>query len=83
MPPHSLKGRLKTLSIPCGSIRGERVHTEGLEYSKYKFAPMYASTFIHWIHEWFHLLPELQRAHIDSGCSQLETVARAIYNQGD
>jgi hypothetical protein len=36
----------------------------------------------HWIHEWSYLLSEPQRAHMDSGCSQLETVARAIYNQG-
>jgi hypothetical protein len=36
----------------------------------------------HWIHEWSYLLPEAQRAHMDSGCSRLETVARDIYNQG-
>jgi hypothetical protein len=36
----------------------------------------------HWIHEWSFLLPEAQRAHMDFGCSRLETVALAIYNQG-
>jgi hypothetical protein len=36
----------------------------------------------HWIHEWSYLLPEPQRAHMDSGCTRLETVAQDIYNQG-
>jgi hypothetical protein len=36
----------------------------------------------HWIHEWSYLLPESQRAHMDSGCTRLETVAQDIYNQG-
>jgi hypothetical protein len=33
----------------------------------------------HWIHEWSYLLPEAQQAHMDSGCSRLEMVARDIY----
>uniref|UniRef100_A0ACD5VS43 Uncharacterized protein n=1 Tax=Avena sativa TaxID=4498 RepID=A0ACD5VS43_AVESA len=36
----------------------------------------------HWIHERSFLLPEVQRAPIDSGCTRLETVARDIYNLG-
>jgi hypothetical protein len=36
----------------------------------------------HWMHEWSYLLLVAQRAHIDSGCSRLETVTRDIYNQG-
>jgi hypothetical protein len=39
-------------------------------------------TATHWIHEWSFLLPEEQRAHMDSGCTRLETVARDIFNQG-
>jgi hypothetical protein len=36
----------------------------------------------HWTREWSNLLPEAQRAPMDSGCIRLEMVARAIYNQG-
>jgi hypothetical protein len=36
----------------------------------------------HWTREWSYLLPEAQRAPMDSGCIRLEMVARAIYNQG-
>jgi hypothetical protein len=39
-------------------------------------------TVTHLIHEWSYLLSEAQRAHMDSGCIRLETVAQAIYNQG-
>lgn len=36
----------------------------------------------HWIQEWSILLPEAQRAHMDSGYIRLVTVARDIFNQG-
>ena len=36
----------------------------------------------HWMHEWAFLVPEAQRAHIDSGCTRLETVALDIYSRG-
>jgi hypothetical protein len=34
----------------------------------------------HWIHEWSYLLPEAQRAYMDSGCSHFEMVVRDIYS---
>jgi hypothetical protein len=36
----------------------------------------------YWINMWSHLLPEDQRAHMDSGCTRLMAVVRAIFNQG-
>jgi hypothetical protein len=33
-------------------------------------------------HEWSYLLPEVQRAHMDSGCIRLETVAWAFLQPG-
>jgi hypothetical protein len=35
-----------------------------------------------WIDKWSYLPPEAQRAHMDSGCNHLETVARGIYILG-
>jgi hypothetical protein len=35
----------------------------------------------YWINMWSHLLPEDQRAHMDSGCTRLMAVVRAIFNQ--
>jgi hypothetical protein len=34
-----------------------------------------------WINAWSLLLPEDQRAHMDTGCSRLMAVVRAIFNQ--
>ena len=35
---------------------------------------------IHWIHLWTYLLPEDQRGRLDSGCTRLMAVVRAIFN---
>ena len=36
----------------------------------------------YWISMWSYLLPEDQRGHMESGCTRLMAVVRAIFNQG-
>jgi hypothetical protein len=36
----------------------------------------------YWLNAWSLLLPEGQRAYMDTGCSRLMAVVRAIFNQG-
>jgi hypothetical protein len=37
---------------------------------------------LHWIHMWSYLLPEDQRQFMDTACTRLMAVVRAIFNQG-
>jgi hypothetical protein len=44
------------------------------------FSRLYTVT--SWINAWSLLLPEDQQTHMDTGCSRLMAVVRAIFNQG-